>query len=137
MALDSTNPTLFACVVLIPTRDPFFRVNKDFEGSTVHVEEVRRQVEDASLQEVVPSPKARSHPIPTPSKLAESAAPHVVAASKGKTMLVEYPKKKRKLFKTVEVEPKRTNLMSSAMPPATIIEVCFIQFSFELCTSLL
>lgn len=78
------------------------------------------------MQEVAPSPKARWHPVAMPSKSVESVAPPVVVASKVKAVMVESPenpKKKRKLVKDVEVEPKRTKLMSSAMPPTTIIKV--------------
>lgn len=92
------------------------------------------------MQEVAPSPKARWHPVAMPSKSVESVAPPVVVASKVKAVMVESPenpKKKRKLVKAVEVEPKRTKLMSSAMPPTTIIKVCFIQLFFKTNSKLL
>lgn len=60
-----------------------------------------------------------------PCKSVESAAPRTTIESKGKAVVEspENPKKKRKLVKALEVEPKKAKLMSSAMPPATVIEV--------------
>lgn len=56
-------------VVLIPTRDLFLQATKDFEGSTVPVEEVRRQVEDALAQEVASSPMVESLLVPETNQL--------------------------------------------------------------------
>lgn len=42
---NSEDPTIFATLALIPARDPFLWVIKNFEGPTVLVDEERRQVE--------------------------------------------------------------------------------------------
>lgn len=62
--LNSAGPTIFVHAVLIPTRDPFLRVIKNFEGSTMPVEKARRQAESAPVQEVELPPQARLHPAP-------------------------------------------------------------------------
>lgn len=107
-------------------RDPYVLTSKEFEGSTIFVEEVRKQAEDAPAQEVTPSPRARSQPVREPSQSAKSATPPVAVTSKGKGVVVQAPKnpnKKRKLVKPLEVEAKRKKLMSSAMLSTPLIEV--------------
>lgn len=93
VAPNIADPTRFGFVVLIPVRDPFLRTTKVFEDSSIPIEEARRLVEDAPIEETVPSPKARSHPI----------------KPKGKAVVesLENPKKKRKLVKGIEIEPKK------------------------------
>lgn len=64
-----------------------------------------------------------------PSRFAESVSPLVVVDSKGKVIALESPssksKKKRKLVKASEGEPKRSKFMSCAMHEVETVEVCF------------
>lgn len=118
VAPDSSDPVLFAPVVLIPVRDPYLRANKEFEGSTLQATKARKQLEDTP----VPLAPAQLQP----SHSAESTAPRPSPAAKGKGVAIpasENPKKRKKLAKASAVEPKKKKLMSSAMPSTPIIEV--------------
>lgn len=88
VAPDSPDPVLLAPVVLIPTRDPYLRASKDFEGSTLQTAKARKQLGD------IPVPKAL---VPLrPSHSAESTALQPSPATKGKevaTLSPENPKK--------------------------------------------
>lgn len=61
-----------------------------------------------------------------PSRFAESVSPLVVVDSKGKVIALESPssklKKKRKLVKASEGEPKRSKFMSCAMHEVETVE---------------
>lgn len=135
VAADSAEPSINAPVILIPARDPFLRASKEFDGSTLPLDEARKQTEDAPAQELVAPPVAQPAPAPVPSKSAESATPRGAVEAKGKAAAEtpENPKKKRRLTKVVETQPKKSKLMSSTMPPESAIEVCLRQkfFTFE------
>lgn len=118
VAPDSLDPVLFASVVLIPTRDPYLRANKEFEGSTLQTAKARKQLEDTPVPQA-PSQLQLSHS-------AESTAPRSSSAAKGKGFAIpapENPKKRKKSAKASMVEPKKKKLMSSAMPSTPIVEV--------------
>lgn len=119
-------------MVFIPARDPYLRASKEFEGSTVFLEEARKRAEDIPALEVVSSPRAQPQPTREPSQSVESAISRPVVASKGKEVAVQSPenpkKKKRKLVKAPGVEPKKKKLMSFAMlsiPLSTYVSLDF------------
>lgn len=90
--------------------------------------EAKWQVEETLVQDPTQSPQARLLPRQEPSRPIKSAALHVVANPKGQAVMQESPenpKNKRKLVKAADGEPKRTKVMSSAMPPIIVVEVCF------------
>lgn len=140
---NSPDSLLLAPVVLIPARDPYLRVNEEFDGSNLLMEEARRQLKDAPAPEAAPQPRIQSQPQsqplpqarPQPSQSAESVAPRPAPAAKGKEVAIPSPKnpkkKKRKLTKASVVEPKKKKLMSSAMPSTPIIEVYLARFSLR------
>lgn len=99
---------------------------RNYKGPTISIDKGRRQVKEAQD----PVPLARLPTAQEPSRFPESGSPLVMVDTRGKGIALESPsskskKKKRKLVKALKGEPKRTKLMSSAMPEAEIFEVCF------------
>lgn len=67
VAPNSPDPLLLSPVVLIPARDSYLRASKEFEGSTVFVEEARKRAEDTPTLEAAPSPRPQPQPAQEPS----------------------------------------------------------------------
>lgn len=98
---------MFAAPILIPARDPFLRVIKNFEGSTMPIDKARRQIEVAPASEPTESPRVRLPPPPEPSRSIKSAVLRVVVDPKGKAVVLspKNPKRKRRLTKTEGGKP--------------------------------
>lgn len=87
---------MFAAPILIPARDPFLRVIKNFEGSTMPIDKARRQIEVAPASEPTESPRVRLPPPPEPSRSIKSAVLRVVVDPKGKAVVLSPKNPKRK-----------------------------------------
>lgn len=126
VAAESAKP--IAPVILIPVRDPFLRPPKEFDEYDPSRRGGKETNRGCSSPRVGTTSGGPTSTCSCALQSTESDAPHGVVEPRGKVEAEspENPKRKRKLAKAIETRPKKSKLISSAMPATSVIEVCFV-----------